>query len=122
LGLFLQVGGAAVPELGDIEYRVQYGGRIAGAGLPAVADRRGNIVGAAGADAMTGIAADDVALGQTWFEEQPLAQFDLVRGQVPVLDDDLRFGNGLEQGAGRFAELVGRGSRRGRRLDTECHG
>jgi hypothetical protein len=47
--LFLEVGGTAVPELGDVEHGVEQGRRVARPRLPAMADRGGQVVVAAGA-------------------------------------------------------------------------
>src|SRR5690606_37143976 len=88
LGLFGQVGSAAVPELGDVEHRVQYRGRVARAVLPAVTHRCGDVVGATGTHAVAGITGDDVALGQARFEPQPAAKINLFLCQALFLDHD----------------------------------
>src|SRR5690606_32465225 len=95
-GLFFQVGGAAVPELGLVEQRIENGRRVAGPVLPAMADRSLDVVRSAGADAVTAIATDDVTARQARLEEQPAAQLQAVRGDVALLDDGLCRGDGLE--------------------------
>src|SRR5690606_1313824 len=105
LGLFSQVGGTAVPELGHVEHRVQHRGRVARPMLPAVTDRGGDVVGAARTHAVAGITGDDVALRQARLEPQPLTEFDLFRGEALLLDDDVGGGNWLEQIVRQAAQL-----------------
>ncbi|MNN23376.1 hypothetical protein D3C81_1367720 [compost metagenome] len=78
-GLLLEVVGAAVPELGDVHSRVEHGRRIDRPFLPVVADRGRQVVAAARAQVVAGVAGDDAGLGQARVEEQLLAQFDLGR-------------------------------------------
>src|SRR5690606_3009801 len=91
-GLFGQVGGAAIPELGGVEHGVEDRGRVARAALPAVADRRGHVVGAAGADAVAGVAGDHVAARQARLEEQHPAQLHPLRGHRAAADLGGRLG------------------------------
>ena len=77
LGLRLEILGAAVPELRDVEHRVQHGRRAARTFLPAMTDGGRARVDAAGAQIVAGRAAKQLALGKTRLEKQLAAQFDL---------------------------------------------
>src|SRR5690606_30157727 len=68
LGLFSQVRGTTVPELGGVEHGVQYSGRVTRTVLPAVAHGGGDVVRTACADAAACVTGDDVALGETRLE------------------------------------------------------
>ncbi|MBB6064126.1 hypothetical protein HNR76_000652 [Pseudoxanthomonas broegbernensis] len=117
LGLLHQVGRAAVPELGDVEHRVEHRRRIARPLLPAVADGNGYVVRTAGADVVAGVATDDVAARQARIEEQPRAQFDLLGGDGLAAHFADLAGHRLEQDPGGGAQRlrIGRGGRRLRR-------
>jgi hypothetical protein len=93
-------GGAAVPELGGVEHRSEHRRRVARAALPAMADRGRHVVGAAGADAVAGIAGDQLAARQARIEEQHVAQFDLFGRQRFAAQFLHALGNGAEQCGG----------------------
>ncbi len=73
-GLSLEVFGAAIPELRDVEDGVEHGGGIARAFLPTVADGGGQVVVAAHAEIVATVAADRAAFRETWIEEKHFAQ------------------------------------------------
>ncbi len=86
LGLGLQVFGAAVPELGDVEHGIEGGRRVARTLLPAVADRGFEIVVAAGRQVVAGVAREHARRRDARVEEQCLAEQDLVGGDRVVGD------------------------------------
>jgi hypothetical protein len=63
-------------------------------------------VGAAQADVVTGVAADQGAFGQPRLEVEHLAQFDFVRGGLVALDGRGLVRDGLEGGLGILHEGV----------------
>src|SRR5690606_3745356 len=79
---------------------------VARAALPAVADRDLHVVGAAGADAVTGVAGDQLAARQARVEEQHVAQFDLFGRQRLAAQFLDALGNGAEQRRGGGAQRV----------------
>src|SRR5690606_2524912 len=115
--LLFQVGGAAVPELRDVEYRVEGGRRVARALLPAVADGSRHVVCAAGTDGVAAIAADEVAARQARLEIEHAAQLDLRFGQLPAADFRHFRGDRLEQLVGDGSQILCRGLRLHRRGD-----
>src|SRR5690606_37000115 len=80
--------------------------RVARAALPAVADRDLHVVGAAGADAVAGVAGDQLAARQARIEEQHVAQFNLLGRQRLAAEFFHALGNGAEQGCGGGTQRV----------------
>src|SRR5690606_39128288 len=103
--LLLQIFGPAVPELSDVEDCVERRRRIARPFLPAVTDRARHVVRAAGADRVTGVAADDVAPGKPGLEVQHPAELDLLRRERTAVDFGYLLRNGLEELLRGRAEL-----------------
>ena len=79
-GLLLQILRAAVPELGEVEARVEDGRGVDRAFLPAVADGALQVVRAAHGQVVAGVTRDEAGLRQAGIEEQHLAELD--RGRV----------------------------------------
>ena len=72
--LLFEILGAAVPELGGVEYRVVHGRCVAPATLPAMAQRGLLQIDTAHAHHVAGIATYGVAFGQARIEIERLAQ------------------------------------------------
>ena len=81
-GLFAQGGGAPVPELGQVERRVEHGGRVDRALLPFVTDRGAQVVGAAAHDVVAGVARNEARHGQARLKEQLFAQLHLAQVDI----------------------------------------
>ncbi|MPL91088.1 hypothetical protein SDC9_37151 [bioreactor metagenome] len=117
--LFDQVGGAPVPELGEVVGRVQHRRRVAPALLPAMPERDTGQVDAAGREVVAGVAADVMRLGQTGFEEQHLAKLGLGRGgrRIGGLRDRLEDALGIAAQRGVVDGRIGRDGDTGLRAD-----
>ena len=77
LGLFLDVGGATVPELGDVEGGVVDARRVAGAALSLVSGRSRFVVDAELVELVTGVAGDLLALRNPRIEIEQAPEFHL---------------------------------------------
>jgi len=75
-GLRFERGGAAIPELGEVQGGVEDGGRVARAAAAVDAGRGGLAVGAGAGERMAGVAADAAGAGEAGFEEEAAAQAD----------------------------------------------
>ncbi|MNH09812.1 hypothetical protein D3C79_692730 [compost metagenome] len=77
--LLLQILGATIPELHEVEAGIEHGRRVDRPLLPFVAEGADLIVHPAGRQVVAGVARDGVGLGQPRLEEQHLAQLDFRR-------------------------------------------
>ena len=85
LRLLLDVGGAPVPELGQVEGRVVDGGRVAFAPLTLVTGRRGLAVHPVAREVVAAVAADVLVLGEARVEVEQAAERDLCLGHRVAL-------------------------------------
>jgi len=103
-GLIFESGGAAVPELGDVEACVEGGGGVAAAAFTEGAWAGGFVIDAAAVfvDAVAGVAGLRAVFGETLFEVEVFAEFDHGRGVGVGTGHFVR--ERLEDGTGAFAE------------------
>ena len=77
--LRLQILGAPIPELHEVEAGVEHGGRVDRPLLPLVAEGTDLVVYPAGRQVVAGVAGDGVGFREPRLEEQHLAQLDFFR-------------------------------------------